>query len=203
MVFHDGTDAYLADGFHRCLAAQRLGRTEIAADVQAGTRVDALWWALGANRTNGQRLTAADKRHAILLALAAWPELSANQIAEQIGCSQRYVSSVRDQVRSTSNLPSTVTGKDGKTYPARRAPKTHAATSRTGKPVTRKSSEARREEMTALAAKGYSVPQIADAIGLTGPPAGAGRPCGGRLPENRIGASPRADRRTGRGVGLA
>ena len=37
---------------------------------------DALWFALGANKTQGQRLSPADKKHAILLALKAWPDKS-------------------------------------------------------------------------------------------------------------------------------
>lgn len=71
--------------------------------------------------SNRARLNDIDKRHAIVLALQAWPDRSQNQIAEQVGCSQRYVSMIRDEVRTTSNLPSHVTGKDGKRYPARRA----------------------------------------------------------------------------------
>src|SRR5688500_13986666 len=56
VIFHDGSAAYLADGFHRVLAARRIGAASIVADVRAGTTTDALWYALGANNTNGQRL---------------------------------------------------------------------------------------------------------------------------------------------------
>ncbi len=127
VLFADGccrTDGsviyYLADGFHRLQAAQRNGFVDIDADVRAGTKDDALWFALGANKANGHRMTAGDKRHAIVLALQMWPERSQNEIAEQIGCSQRHVSTVRAEVRTTSNLPDRVTGKDGKSYPASR-----------------------------------------------------------------------------------
>lgn len=77
-------------------------------------------------------LSTADKRHAILLALEAFPEKSQNQIAEQIGCSQRYVSTVREQmqVRTGSHLPDYVTGKDGKSYPATRSPRRFLASHR-------------------------------------------------------------------------
>jgi hypothetical protein len=61
--------------------------------------------------------------NAIVLALQAWPERSANMIAEQIGCNRRYVDQVKEQVGSTTNLPDRVTGKDGKSYPASRSPK--------------------------------------------------------------------------------
>lgn len=124
VLFHDGSRYYLADGFHRSLAAQRNGLTEIPAEVRPGTKTDALWFALGANRSNGQRLSEDDKRHAIEVAYATWPDRGQREIAEQIGCSQRYVSTVREQiqVRTGSHLPDMVTGKDGKRYPASRGP---------------------------------------------------------------------------------
>lgn len=121
VLFHDGTRHYLADGFHRFLAAQRIQWRELEADVRPGTKEDALWFALGANRTNGKRLTDGDKKHAILLALAAWPGRSANQIAEQIGVNAGYFSRVKAQhVKDNpkQHVEDRVIGKDGKTYPA-------------------------------------------------------------------------------------
>ena len=117
-VFQDGSTTYLADGFHRLEAHRRAGRAEIEAEVQAGTREDALWFALGANGTHGHRLTAADKKHAIELALEVWPDRSQRRIAAQIGCSQRYVGKVRGQVRTSSHLADRTVGTDGKSYPA-------------------------------------------------------------------------------------
>ena len=75
VVFRHGSDHYLADGFHRVSASRRAGRTEIEAEVHDGTREDALWFALGANRAHGQRLTRKDKTHAVRLALQAWPQV--------------------------------------------------------------------------------------------------------------------------------
>lgn len=86
VLFHDGNQYYMADGFHRGLASQRLGSAEIEADVRPGTKVDALWFALGANRKNGERLKSSDLRHAVLLAFQTWPDRSARELAEQIGC---------------------------------------------------------------------------------------------------------------------
>lgn len=40
--------------------------------------------------------------------------MSTTKIAEQIGCNQSYVSSLKSQVSGTTNLPDRVTGKDGK-----------------------------------------------------------------------------------------
>lgn len=129
VLYHDGNRHYAADGFHRILAARQLGLDKILAVLHDGTRQAALWFALGANRLNGTRLNATDKRHAILLALKEWPQKSGNQIAEQIGCNQSTVQRVRDEVMQTHNLPDRVTGKDGKSYPA-----THHTTPRTVSP---------------------------------------------------------------------
>lgn len=118
VLFHDGNRYYMADGFHRGMAHLRLGREEIAAEVRPGTREDALWFALGANKANGQRMTEGDKKHAVLMALQTWKDYSAGRIAEQIGCSQDYVSHIRAKVMRTFDLPERVVGKDGKTYKA-------------------------------------------------------------------------------------
>jgi len=165
VLFHDGNRYYLADGFHRFMAAQRIELRDIDADVRPGTKEDALWFALGANRKNGKRLNDTDKRHAIVLALETWPEKSANMLAKQIGCNQDYVSEVRRQVTDSLNLPSHVTGKDGKRYPATRKTAPPPSASPTGK--SRAATEARRATMRAMAAEGHTREQVAVTIGVT------------------------------------
>lgn len=124
VVFHDGNHYYMGDGFHRGLAAQRNGSVTIRSDVRAGTREDALWFALGANKKHGRQMTVADKKHAILMALQTWPDRSMTTISEQIGCAVSYVKTVKDQVFTTEHLPARVTGKDGKSYPATQSSRT-------------------------------------------------------------------------------
>ena len=63
------------------------------------------------------RVTPADKRHAILLALRTWPDMSTNRIAEQVGCNQSTVIRAKQEVMQTHNLPDRTIGKDGKIYP--------------------------------------------------------------------------------------
>lgn len=93
VVFHDGNRYYLADGFHRTLAAKRNEWRSLEADVHQGTRQDALWFALGANKANGSRMNERDKQHAVALALAMWPDRMQREIAEQVGCSRSLVKS--------------------------------------------------------------------------------------------------------------
>jgi DNA-binding CsgD family transcriptional regulator len=120
LVVHDGATPYLVDGFHRVHAALQIGRTTIAVELVAGTKQDALWAALGANKTNGQRLSVPDKRHAIQLAVTAWPERSGAQIADQIGCSSQYVSSIKSGMAVTCDRIVTRTGQVRTASPAAR-----------------------------------------------------------------------------------
>jgi len=154
VLFHDGTRHHMADGFHRGLAAKLNGATDISATVKTGTQTDALWYALGANRANGHRLTPADKKHAILLALKTWPKRSANQLAEQIGVAQQRISEVKRQVTESGNLPARVTGKDGRNYPAQRPPR----------PTPSHSDEQNKRwrRIRTLAVKGRNLEAIAD-----------------------------------------
>lgn len=118
-VFHDGTDYFMADGFHRILAASRCGFENISADIRKGTRQDALVFALSANATNGLRRTNLDKRRCVEIALREFPDWSDRKIAETCGVGNKFVGDTRKQVCSghTSELQ-TRTGKDGKEYPA-------------------------------------------------------------------------------------
>lgn len=64
VVFHDGEKYFPGDGFHRMKAAETLGLLDIEAEVRKGGRLDALWFALSANRAHGIRPTRADVRKA-------------------------------------------------------------------------------------------------------------------------------------------
>ena len=65
VVFYDGDDYWLADGFHRYLAHQRAGRSDIKAEVREGGMREAILYAVGANATHGKRRSNADKRKAV------------------------------------------------------------------------------------------------------------------------------------------
>jgi transposase-like protein len=116
VVFHDGTDYHLADGFHRVLAAARNGFKDVLADVRKGSRLDALWFSLGANTTNGLRRTNADKQRCVVLALQNFGGKSDRLIAEGCGVHFDTVGKWRKQLSdSDSSAPAPRTGKDGKT----------------------------------------------------------------------------------------
>lgn len=120
VVYYDGATHWLADGFHRFLAAKRIERTAILAEVHEGGRTDALRHALGANATNGVCRTNADKRNAIEIALEEWPDRANPVIAEICRVSPDFVRRVRGEMSQNGRLQKreTVTGRDGKEYPA-------------------------------------------------------------------------------------
>jgi hypothetical protein len=148
-VFKDGSTYWLADGFHRVVAAQQAGLETIRAEVRAGTLRDAILFAVGANAEHGLRRSNADKRKAvtILLTDAEWATRTNSWIAEQCRVSDKLVADVRNSVsdsrntegeqgsvsdsRNTDDEPESVsdsrntqgdtrTGRDGKQYKAKK-----------------------------------------------------------------------------------
>jgi len=135
VVFHDGKVYWLADGFHRVLAAERLTFKEINCDVRKGGKLDAIKYALSANTTNGLRRSIQDKRHCIAIALENWPKSSKNKIAELCGVAATMVAD--EMTRCSIATPDTVIGKDNKEYPAHKVKTAYTdATSSTVEPVS-------------------------------------------------------------------
>lgn len=114
ITYFDSTDYWLADGFHRVLAARKAGLPTLLAEVNSGTREDARWAAIGANKTHGLRRTNADKRRATELALRMHPELSDRALAEHVGVSNTFVGQVRSQLSTVDSCGPRV-GADGRT----------------------------------------------------------------------------------------
>lgn len=127
IVFHDGNEYYLADGFHRVMASSRISAIDIEADVRKGTAQDALWYALGANKAQGHRMTKGDVRHAVEAALRAFPERTQQAVAEQVGCCRVYVLKIQEQLVTSNKLtiPQTRIGADGKSRPTTYTPREH------------------------------------------------------------------------------
>lgn len=102
VVFNDGADNWLADGFHRYHAHNQAGKTSIAADVRQGTLRDAKLYSFGANGAHGQRPTNADKRKAVseMLADSEWASWSQEKIARTCCVSIGFVSKMVHEVAS-------------------------------------------------------------------------------------------------------
>jgi N6-adenosine-specific RNA methylase IME4/transposase-like protein len=129
-VFNDGVDYWLADGFHRLEAAKRNEAKTINAEVRQGSRLDAQWFAVGANKTHGLQRTKDDEEHAVELALKH-PQsqgLNDQQVAEHCGVNRSTVYRWRQKLEAVCavhKLDKRI-GKDGKVYPTKKQPKAPA-----------------------------------------------------------------------------
>lgn len=120
----EADDGWLVcDGFHRVSAARAAGIASLPCNVTTGTMDDALLLALQANATNGLRRSNADKRRAVSVALARWPEKSDRVIAQLCGVSDKTVAPVRAELSpaSVAEIPQHSgkrVGADGRSYNA-------------------------------------------------------------------------------------
>jgi len=113
IVYHDGTDYWLGDGYHRVAAARKIEHETIKAEVREGTARDAILCGVGANATHGLQRTQADKRRAIerLMRDSEWARWSDRKIAEAVKVDHKTVGKVRQEL--SGEIP-TVPGKPGK-----------------------------------------------------------------------------------------
>jgi hypothetical protein len=119
LVFHDGTDYWLAEGFHRLLAYQRAEKRNVLVEIKQGTKEDAAWASAGANVTHGLRRTPADKRKATEMAIRLRPDLSPEAIGQHCGTSTTIATQIKRNLIQVGQIdpPDHRTGVDGKRYP--------------------------------------------------------------------------------------
>lgn len=119
LVFYDGTDHWLVDGFHRWWGADHAELTELPCEIREGSREDARWAAAAANQTHGHRRSNADKEKAVRAALRhpKAAEMSDSAVAEHVGVSHPFVGKIRKELTATCNdyKSDTRTGRDGRT----------------------------------------------------------------------------------------
>jgi hypothetical protein len=103
VIFYDGSEYLLADGFHRVTAVEQAGENEVFAEIRHGTREDAIRYACGANSTHGLPLTNKDKNqvvHRMLIIEDSKPgeqRLSERDIARHCGVSQAFVNKLKQR----------------------------------------------------------------------------------------------------------
>ena len=97
VVFFDGVDYWLADGFHRVHAAGVLKRDGLLCEVRQGTQRDAILYSVGANDSHGLRRTNEDKRRAVLRLLndPEWSAWSDREIARHCRVDGKTVAGLR------------------------------------------------------------------------------------------------------------
>jgi len=127
VVFHQDNVYWLADGFHRLYAYQKVGVETAEFDVRQGGFRDAKLHSIQSNTSHGLKRSNADKRRAVemLLKDEEWSQRSDRWIAEIAGVSHPTVLNVKAQVVNFTTSPTSgnfspefKTGKDGKKQPA-------------------------------------------------------------------------------------
>lgn len=116
-VFHDGQHHWLAGGFHRTMAVDLTGATEIEAEVRQGTLRDAVLFSLSENATHGLRRTNADKRRAIsrLFEDAEWAKWSDREIARRLDVDGKTVAALRPKATAETRSERTFVNRHGTT----------------------------------------------------------------------------------------
>jgi hypothetical protein len=104
VVFFDGKEYWLADGFHRLFAREAAGFKNIEADVRPGGRRDALLHSVSANAQHGHRRTNEDKRRAVDIMLndPEWATLKDVEIARSCMVTDRFVAARRPKPVDTN-----------------------------------------------------------------------------------------------------
>lgn len=96
-VFHDGSEYWLADGFHRYFATKANGVVSIESNVHTGTLEEAQLYACGANKGRGLEMSWKDIRHVVMRMLrhSTWGKWTNAEIARHVGCSKMTVGRVK------------------------------------------------------------------------------------------------------------
>lgn len=98
-LFTDGTTYWLVDGFHRLQAYKKIGILEVPVTIHAGTKNEAIMYAIGANKTHGLRRSNLDKKRAVEMAFSLMKALKKNwtdvYIAEIVGVSSMFIGNYR------------------------------------------------------------------------------------------------------------
>lgn len=99
-VYHDGSDYWLVDGFHRYFAHKKIGSSLVEIEVTAGTLREAQLKSKAVNHDHGLRRTNADIHKAIkdMLLDKEWSQWSYAEIAKWIGTSKATVGRIKLQM---------------------------------------------------------------------------------------------------------
>jgi hypothetical protein len=104
-VFFDGSDYWLADGFHRYFGTKSNGKTSIDADVENGTVQEARKYSWKANSKRGLQLSSEDYKNIIceMYKDEETKKWSSRQIAEWVGVSHTYVSKIKNSLETVAS----------------------------------------------------------------------------------------------------
>ena len=114
IVFHDGSEYWLANGFHRYFATKSNGELEIECEVKQGTLDDAVLYAFSADGRQGLSRSAEDNRNIIIRMIQhpVWSKWSNAEIAKHVGVSKMTVGRVKASLEKDKPAPTKKKYKD-------------------------------------------------------------------------------------------
>jgi hypothetical protein len=100
VVYFDGKDHWLGDGYHRVEAARKAELEEILAEIRQGTARDALLHGIGANAFHGLKRNQADRRRAVVTLLRdpEWSNLSDRKLGDIANVDHKTVGKIRREL---------------------------------------------------------------------------------------------------------
>lgn len=110
-VFHDGSEYWLVDGFHRYFSYKANGIASIEAVVHTGTLREAQFYAWKVNNKHGNRLKPQDIRAIIRIMLIdeEYSKWANNKIAKELNVSSMTVGRVRVAMQEEAKKPAQTT----------------------------------------------------------------------------------------------
>ena len=104
VVFHDGADYWLSDGFHRHQAAMKVKLDCLKSRIRSGGRREAILNSVGTNTNHGLRRTNADKRRAVSILLhdEEWSTWGNREIARRCSVDEGLVRKLKEEQGAAS-----------------------------------------------------------------------------------------------------
>lgn len=154
-IVTDGKNNFLWDGFHRYFAALRLGKKYIEANVENGTRRDAIYFSFSANKANAFPRQPGTVKGILekILKDEEWSKISQHEIARYVGCTQQFVSKIQAEAKKLSN--NQLSDRTAKTGQKQGLPKSKTVNVKRGKSEY----EAKVPEKKVLDSRGKQVPE--------------------------------------------
>lgn len=136
VVFFDGKQHWLADGFHRYYAATSAELDELEFDVRKGTLRDAILFSCGANAAHGLRRTNDDKKRAVMKLLhdTEWASWADREIARHCAVADTFVAKVRKEFNALDDTAVNRSMKRTFTHPKTGQPATMTFAGRDSQP---------------------------------------------------------------------
>ncbi|MBW4598988.1 MAG: ParB/RepB/Spo0J family partition protein [Calothrix sp. FI2-JRJ7] len=106
LLYFDGSNYWLTDGFHRLAATTRRGLDKIKAEIRQGTQQDAIWHSFAVNQHHALKRSNADKQRAIIGALKhPYGHLKSNkEIARHCGVADITITDWRRKLEQSGEI---------------------------------------------------------------------------------------------------